>query len=240
MSNQGFLNRLVASAQENPFAATLIAGGVVWGLMGNRPFVRAAQAARDAAAPAIDNTSGRFSAEPLSRLNDGPASGAAGPGLRERAASAVSENVTRWKDAATDAAQSAKDAAQDGWSGVRDRVADLPDPRPAMAASYDEARTMLGDVLERQPLVLGVMGIGIGAAIASAFKATATEREVMGSASDAVRADLSSRADAVGNKLRQGADTLKAELSDSGTEALDRLKQTGSSAVDAVRQKAGV
>jgi hypothetical protein len=229
MTNQRFLNRLVASVQDNPFAATLIAGGVLWSLVGNRPIVRAAQAVRDAAAPAIDNASERLSAEPLSRLNvEGPVSS-----LREKAASAATENVTRWRNAA-------KEAAQQGWSGVRERVGDLPDPRPAVKDSYDSARTMLADVLERQPLVLGVIGIGIGTAIAGAFNATASERDLMGPASDAVRADLSARVGAVGNKLREGADTLKAELGDSGAEAADRLKKAGNDAVDAAREKAGV
>lgn len=241
MSNQGFLNRLVASAKENPVAATLIAGGLLWGLTGNRPFVRAAQAARDAAGPAIDNAAERLRAEPLSRLNEGAfAADQRESGRRQRTASAVSDNVTRWRDAATDAAQSARDAAQQGWSGARDGLADLPDPRPAVSASYDEAKTMLADLLERQPLVLGVMGVAIGVAIASAFKETAAERDLAGSASQAVRSDLSVRASAVGDALRAGAKTLKAELSDSGAEALDRLKKAGNDAVQAARERADI
>jgi len=109
-----------------------------------------------------------------------------------------------------------------------------------MTASYNEARTILSDVLERQPLVLGVMGLGIGAAIAGAFSATSAERELMGETSEAVRADLSERTAAVADKLRDGVETLKAELSDSGAEAFDRLQQTGKDAIGAAREKPGV
>ena len=225
MSEHAFINRLVVSAQENPLAAALIAGGLFWMAVGNRRVVEAVRATRDAASPATDSAARRLDAEPLSRLNRSAAS----PTQSEKAVSAVTENVSRWKD-----------AAKEGWSDVRDRVSDLTDPRPAVAASYGEARTMLADVLARQPLVLGVMGLGIGAALAGAFSSTAPERDLMGATSETARAELSGRASAVAENLRKGADTLKAELSDAGAEALDRLQQAGKDAVDAAREKAGV
>ena len=225
MSENGFVNRLVISAQENPLAATLIAGGLVWMAVGNRRLVGAAQAARDAATPALDSAPRRLDAEPLSRLNQAEES----PTQNEKATSAVAENVSRWKD-----------AAKEGWSDARDRVAELPDPRPTIAASYGEARTMLADVLERQPLVLGVIGLAIGAAIAGAFSSTGPERDFMGATSESARAELSARADAVVGNLTMGAGALKAEFSDTGAEALDRLQQAGKDAVAAAREKAGV
>jgi len=144
------------------------------------------------------------------------------------------------KPAFSDSISRLKDAAQDGWSSVRNRISEIPDPRPAMAESYGEARAMLANELERQPLVLGVLGLGIGVTIASAFKSTETELELMGSSREAVRTDLSARASAVADKLREGTGTLKAELSDTGAEALDRLQQAGKDAVAAAREKARV
>jgi hypothetical protein len=224
MSENSFINRLMVSAQENPLAAALIASGLVWMVAGNR-IVGAVQAAGDAASPAKREASPSLNAEPLSNLNQATES----PSSPETAPSAFLQNASRLKD-----------AARESYSGVRDRVAGFPDPMQPITASYNEARTMLADVLERQPLVLGVMGLGIGAAIAGAFSATSAERELMGETSEAVRADLSERTAAIAGKLREGAQTLKAELNDTGAEALDRLQQAGKDAVGAAREKAGV
>ncbi|WP_053083914.1 hypothetical protein [Afipia felis] len=81
------------------------------------------------------------------------------------------------------------------------------------------------DLLERQPLVLGVIGLAIGAATAGAFRTSDIENEVLGQMSDDVKADLSSRADAVSQSVREGSDTLKSEFSDRATEVANRLKQ---------------
>jgi hypothetical protein len=98
-------------------------------------------------------------------------------------------------------------------------------------------RSTLADVLERQPLVLGVVGVAVGAALAGAFRTSEMENEWIGDISDDVKADLETRAGAVSHSIRESADTLKAELSDTGTEALDRVKQAGKDAATAVRNK---
>jgi hypothetical protein len=225
MSNTDFINRLTASAQENPLAAALITGGLLWMVIGNRRLIDVVKTVGAASAPVVDTAVHSLHAEPLSKLNDG----AEIPAAAGKILSLSTEKVSEWTE-----------AAKEGLSGIRDRVPAIPDPRPAMAASYSEARSMLADMLERQPLVLGAMGLGIGAAVAGAFGATATERELMGSGSEAVRADVMARATAVAGKFREGADTLKAELGNSGAEAVDRLQQAGKDAVGAAREKAGV
>lgn len=225
MNDNSFVNRLVVSAQENPLAAALIMGGLLWMVAGNRRLTNTMQAAAEAASPMIDTASRNMHAPPLSRLNDV----ADTPGTSEKAQSAVTDSISRWRD-----------AAKDGLSNVRDRVTEIPDPRPAIAATYGGARTMLADIFERQPLVLGVMGLGIGAAIAGAFSTTPTEQEFMGSASETMRADLGRRTSAVADRLREGGETLKSELSDTGAEAFDRLQQAGRDAANAAREKAGV
>jgi len=92
-------------------------------------------------------------------------------------------------------------------------------------------------VLERQPLVLGAVGLAIGAAVAGAFRTSDLENEWAGELSDDVKADLNTRAGAVSQSLSQAADTLKAELGDTGVEAVDRVKQAGRDAADAAREK---
>ena len=93
-------------------------------------------------------------------------------------------------------------------------------------------------MLEKQPLVLGVFGLVIGAAVAGAFRTTDIENEYVGETSDAVKADLNSRVGAVSQALRENSDTLLAEVSDTGEEALDRIRQTGIDAVEAAHERA--
>ena len=104
-------------------------------------------------------------------------------------------------------------------------------------SSLTNAQSSLADMLERQPLVLGVIGLAIGAAVAGAFRTSDLENEWIGDLSDDVKADLNARAGAVSQSLREASDTLKAELSDTGAEAIDRVKQAGMDAADAAREK---
>ncbi len=92
-------------------------------------------------------------------------------------------------------------------------------------------------MLERQPLVLGAIGLANGAAAASAFAISDVENDWVGDLSDGVKADMSGRAGAVTQSLREASDTLKAELQDTGAEAVDRVKQAGMDAIDAAREK---
>ena len=108
---------------------------------------------------------------------------------------------------------------------------------PACKEAFTKAQSSLADMLERQPLLLGAVGLAIGAAIAGAFRTSELENEWVGELSDDVKADLNTRAGAVSQSLREASDTLKAELSDTGAEAVDRVKQAGMDAADAAREK---
>ncbi|MGO4513531.1 hypothetical protein AB4Z51_41845 [Bradyrhizobium sp. 2TAF36] len=93
--------------------------------------------------------------------------------------------------------------------------------------------------LERQPLVLGIVGMAIGAAVAGAFRASEMENEYIGKVADDVKADLNRRAGAVSQALREASDTVVAEVGDKGAEALDRVKQVGMDAAEAAAAKVG-
>jgi hypothetical protein len=103
--------------------------------------------------------------------------------------------------------------------------------------SFAKAQSALADMLERQPLVLGAIGLAIGAAVAGAFRTSELEDEWIGDLSDDVKADLNTRAGAVSQSLREASETLKAELSDAGAETIDRVKQASMDAADAAREK---
>ena len=64
-------------------------------------------------------------------------------------------------------------------------------------------QSTFSDLLERQPLVLGAIGLAVGAAIAGAFSASDLENGSMGELSDNVKEDLNARAGAVSQSVRE-------------------------------------
>ena len=95
----------------------------------------------------------------------------------------------------------------------------------------------LSDLLERQPLVLGAVGLAIGAAVASAFRSLDLENEMVGKYSDCVKQDLTERAGAVSQSLSEAADTLRNEIKEAGAETFEKVKKAGKDAAQAAGQK---
>lgn len=235
MSNTqaGFFDGLVAAVRENPLAAALIGGGAFWLLTGDEKLKSAARSATAAASPIVDVGARNVRA--------------AASGLRRTAAPPTAPEMDHDESPSFgEAVREAGNAASDAMSGAADKIKDRFDEgidyaRENLGNPGKEAlaktRSSLADMLDRQPLVLGAVGLAIGAAIAGAFRTFDLENEWVGELSDDVKADLSTRAGAVSQSLREASDTLKAELSDVGVEAADRAKQAGLSAAEAVREK---
>ena len=66
-----------------------------------------------------------------------------------------------------------------------------------------KTQSSLADIFERQPLVLGAIGLAIGAAAAGALRTSDLENQWVGDLSDDVKADLNTRAGAVSQRLRE-------------------------------------
>jgi len=233
----GFFDSLMSAVRDNPLAAALIGGGAFWLLVGNDKLKSVANSATAAASPMVDGarnlraaTSGlqRTAAPPTAPEMDHEESFRVGETLRE-AGSAAS-------DAMSGAADKMRDRFGEGVAHARENLGNLANPLPGKEA-FMKAQSSLAEVLERQPLVLGVVGLAIGAAVAGAFQSSDLENEWIGELSDDVKTNLNMRAGAVSQSLREASDTLKAELSDTGAEAVDRVKQAGMDAADAAREK---
>ena len=126
----------------------------------------------------------------------------------------------------------------EGVAGAREMFDRLGRALPSKDA-IRQAQSSLSDLLERQPLVLGAVGLAIGATVAGALASSRLEDEWVGNMSDSLKEDLKERAGAVSQSVREGADTLKAEFEDAGAEYVDRVKQAGRDAMEAAREKVG-
>ena len=230
-----FFDSLASAVQENPIAAALIGGGALWLLSGNDRLKGAASSAAAAASPMVDigarnlrsAASGlqRTAAPPTAPEMDHQGSFHVGETLRD-AGNAAS-------DAMSEAAEKISDRFDEGVAYARENFSKLSPGKKSLA----KAQSSLADMFERQPLVLGAIGLAIGAAVAGAFRPSDLENQWIGDLSDDVKADLNKRAGAVSESLREASDTLMAELSDTGAEAIDRVKQAGLDAADAAREK---
>jgi hypothetical protein len=229
----GFFDSLVTAVRENPLAAALIGGGAFWLLAGNEKLKSAARSATEAASPIVDIGARNVRA--------------AASGLQRTAAPPTAPEIDHDESMGLgETLRGAGSAASDAMSGASDKIKDRFDEGVAYARenlgkpgkdAFTKAQSSLAEMLERQPLVLGAVGLVIGAAIAGAFRTSDLENQWVGEVSDEVKADLNTRAGAVSQSLRETSDTLKAELSDTGAEAVDRVKQAGMDAADAAREK---
>ena len=237
-TQSGFFDSLVSAVRENPVAACLIGGGALWLLIGNEKLKSAANSATAAASSAADagtrnlrEAASRFqttAAPPTAPELDHEESFRAGEILRDAGTAA--------SDAMSGAADKIRDRFDEGVAYARENFSKLGNPLPGKEA-FAKAQSSLAGVLDRQPLVLGAVGLAIGAAVAGAFRSSDLENEWVGELSDDMKADLNTRVGAVSQSLREASDTLKAEVSGIGAEAVDRAKQAGMDAADAAREK---
>jgi hypothetical protein len=235
----GFFDNLVAAAKENPLAAVLIGGGALWLMAGEDRIKGAARSTAAAASGVVDGgvSTMRTAASAIQRTAAPPTA----PEMDHIGSLDGEDTLQSAKDAASGVLSGTADKMraqfEDGLEMARDGFAKVRDQIPGGEA-VSKAKSSLSDVLEKQPLVLGVVGLAIGAAVAGAFRTTDIENEYVGETSDAVKADLNSGVGAVSQALRENSDTLLAEVSDTGGEALDRIRQTGMDAVEAARERA--
>jgi hypothetical protein len=234
----GFFDSLVAATRENPLSAALIGGGALWLLVGDEKLKSAARSAVNAASEVVDSdaTNLRAAANGVQRTTAPPTA----PEMDHGAGIGAGASLRAASDAATgaisDASDNVRDQLNEGVAYVREQFGKLGNPLPA-GETLTKVQSSLGEMLERQPLVLGAIGLAVGAAIAGAFRTSATESEYVGEISDDVKDELSRRGNAVSKALREASDTLVAEMGDTGAEAADRVKQAGKDAAQAAMEK---
>jgi len=239
-SQGSFIDGLSAAARENPLAAALIGGGALWLLIGSDKLKNAAGSITSATAPIAD-LGARAQTSAFSSWEDSYGSMRnRASRMQDEASHTVNETVSKARTAASDAmsgaAETMSERFDEGMAGAREMFDRVGRALPRKE-TLRRAQSSLSDLLERQPLVLGAVGLAIGATVAGALAKSSLEDEWVGDLSDGLKADLKERAGAVSQSVREASDTLKAEFADAGAEYADRVQQAGRDALDAGREK---
>ena len=199
-----FVGGLQNAIQQNPVSAALIGMGVLWMFMGGSKITAAA-----ALFPAAAKATAAGAASGLER--SAKVAGDAGDTLRSFGASVV-DGV---RDTVSDAAASAGETATKAYEAVKDTAADSTARMRAGVSGTDRLagglQQNLTDTFERQPLLLGAIGLAIGAGMAAAVPATQMETEIVGDTANRVKSQAAELATTTVDKVSETAErTFKA------------------------------
>jgi hypothetical protein len=205
-SGSSFVQDLRDAAARNPISAALIGMGVLWMLTGAKSPAEAGHAFRRAGFDRIP--------EALDNVRSG---------LKESAGSV------------TDVAASTLDAIRERGASTLDNVADYGRGMPEPGAVVDTARDGLSELFRAQPLVLGAIGLAIGAGIAAALPKTDVEDAYLGEVSQSVKTQA---AEIVGQQVEK-VTTLASDVVEAASAEAKKQGLTPDGAKAAVDDIAG-
>jgi hypothetical protein len=205
------VDRMNAAIRDNPLAAGLIGAGVAWMLMGGaKGFGVMAGAATGAA-----SMTGSAAATAGSALASGvaKASSATAAGLKSAASDGASSVASLVPEISVPATDKAFDAVSEAGATLVNRINSAAIAGREYGVSI---HSRLSDSLEKQPLLLGAIGLAIGAGIASTFSTTSVESELMGEQGTAARETLQGLGDVVTDRAQKVVSEVKTEAQNQG------------------------
>jgi hypothetical protein len=222
-----FVNALQDAVRENPISAALIGMGVLWMFMGGsntslfgsggrKSIFRTTSQGAEAVGGAVRDTAARVGSS-VGQAADAAAETASqvAGGVRQASAT-VGERASRTAGHAADAVASAYDATTNAATRAAETISNATTSAAhAMQATGTKwgstVQQNIADLFEGQPLLLGAVGIAIGAGIAASIPTTEAENKVMGDASDFVRETVTEKADQVKDQVKETADAALRE-----------------------------
>jgi len=227
------LANLQGQIRDNPMALALVGSGLAWLMMGSGGQGRTTAAPYPARTPATPypvtpvpegGTSGTWredaprgwGEDAVARTEAGSAA-AGGPvaGMAQGASeafssarSAVGDGLEEAGDRAHRLAHDLRSAGSDALGGVRHSATD----------AGRQARDTFLDVLEREPLVIGAIGVAVGAALGAFLPATEAERRHLGPTGEALKEKAEALVDRGVVKAKEAA----AEVYETAREEADR------------------
>ncbi len=172
-SDDGVSATLSDAVRQHPLPAALIGMGLIWLMSG--------KTARQQAGKIVEQTG-------ASRIPDLAADAA------DKSRRALQSGYDAISEAVSDARASleqdggaivdrASNAVVTSATSVKQAVTQLQDNLEA-ARTFDNTKAKVTELLERQPLLLGVVGLAVGAGLAAAMPPTQLEKELLGDASE--------------------------------------------------------
>lgn len=234
----GLVHDLNAAIRDNPLAAGLITAGAIWMLFG-RKGVGAAAAGIGAAAAGAGHVAGKAGSAAFgSARSAADALGSAGSSIASTVASAGARGIDKVASIVPDL--SADEPSDYGFTPEQSRARTGKSFASSTTGRYAaNMKSTLAETFERQPLLLGAVGLAIGAAIASSFRTTAVESEWIGDKGAATRETLTKAAkDATDRAWQAGKDEAqKQNLTEAaGWDAAERLVEKTETVLKAGRE----
>ncbi len=230
-SSEMFTN-LGSQVKENPMAIALIGAGVAWLMSGKSQGAVASEGGthRPTYSP-FDGQDGGASASGRHGLGD----------FKDKASDAV--------HAVGDKAGQAGDRIKDGASAATDHVLDGVHALGASASDIShKARQTFFDTLDKEPLVIGALGLAVGVAIGAALPSTALEDRTFGAARDNLLDEAKTRAAEGVDHAREAAAAVvegvrataeEEGLLQEGDSVADKAKTLLQAGVDAAKDSFG-
>jgi hypothetical protein len=234
----GIVEDLNAAIRDNPLAAGLIGAGALWMLFGRKGIGAAASGIGAAAGGAGHMAGTAGSAAFGSARSAAQAVGSAGSSVASKLKTAASQSADAVASIVPD--MSADEPSDYGFTPEQSRARTSKSFASSTTGRYAEnVKSTLAETFERQPLLLGAVGLAIGAAIASSFATTSVESEWIGEQGTAAREKLKQAAkQATDRAWEAGKDEAqKQHLTESaGWDAAESLVEKTESVVKAGRE----
>ena len=237
--SQNFFDELRGAVEANPVPAALIGMGALWMLMGG---------GRTTAAAALFSSGAARVTDALGPVGKAVKSGASSVG------GTLSEFASAAKDSAGQAVEAAGQMAGDAAFHLTSTAADAGSKLQEQSGSAGKSASAmagtvqgnLAETFERQPLLVGLIGLAIGAAIATGVPKTRVEDEMIGPYAGAVKEKaetfVSEHADKLGDAANRTIEAVKQEAQTQGLtpsalkESVATIRDKAVSAAGAVRR----
>jgi hypothetical protein len=234
------VDQINQAIRDNPLATGLIGVGLFMTFFGSAGIPKLAAKVPDAAKGAARAASEGMSATARTVSDAASAAGSkfsdAASNLADQASQASSQvsapslDTSGLSGRATEMAAEMKDNLAAGAQQVRERIT-------TVAQSGWNASAGLRTQLSRQPLLLGALGLAIGAGIASILPATDTERELVGDKATALRDEVKNRATRLMSDVKEEA-AAQGITPDAAKGALEEVAQRAKNVASKARHSA--
>lgn len=215
-----FGRNLNESVRNNPIPVALVGIGLAWMMMsGRRGSIGTSTDAsmHDSMYGSMhDSMSGSMSSSTSSMHGGGSSSSGMMQGMRDSAqhmADRTREMTGSARDRLSSTAAGARESIASTAAGARDRMTDIAHrSRDQMS----RARAGMSQVIDEQPVVVGALGVALGAMLGAALPSTRQEDQLMGE----MRDDLMARA---GSMARDYADRAAGQARNVSQQAAERM-----------------